>query len=422
MELKIRVGSISKIIIELLVLMHLCYFLMVFRGTRLFADSFVPKTRMVLFFFMIGISIIASVHYLKKSSMKFLAFEMLLLVISWINGYNSVLVKGYKWDDALALLRVYIYPIVAIAVIPLLTSGIWRFEKLLKFLAVATSIDTLARAVNSFAEHFTGVFPWPNLIYGEMGYRNGIYRINPSNLDILVIPIAFYLLSKAETKSAKRWCAVGIIINYLYALVIWQARSAIVYKTIVLIVLFYTQRKLDKKKVIWLIFGVIASVIIFNFPFFNEFLDSFSTANGEYGGSTSYRLNAIAYYMSMYSKNMIWGTGLLNVDQRIATGGGALGDIGFLYSIIQLGVPIIAFYIVIFGRAIYVAIKNSYYDSGKSRLIMGITLICMLFGVNIDTFYGFALSVPFYLTIVEYTAWKGNNAAYLEIECNGTNR
>lgn len=34
---------------------------------------------------------------------------------------------------------------------------------------------------------------------------------------------------------------------------------------------------------------------------------------------------------------MIWGTGLLNVDQRIATGGGALGDIGFLYSIIQLG-------------------------------------------------------------------------------------
>ena len=131
MELKIRVGSISKIIIELLVLMHLCYFLMVFRGTRLFADSFVPKTRMVLFFFMIGISIIASVHYLKKSSMKFLAFEMLLLVISWINGYNSVLVKGYKWDDALALLRVYIYPIVAIAVIPLLTSGIWRFEKLL---------------------------------------------------------------------------------------------------------------------------------------------------------------------------------------------------------------------------------------------------------------------------------------------------
>ena len=47
MELKIRVGSISKIIIELLVLMHLCYFLMVFRGTRLFADSFVPKTRMV---------------------------------------------------------------------------------------------------------------------------------------------------------------------------------------------------------------------------------------------------------------------------------------------------------------------------------------------------------------------------------------
>ena len=56
--------------------------------------------------------------------------------------------KRLKWDDALALLRVYIYPIVAIAVIPLLTSGIWRFEKLLKFLAVATSIDTLARAVN----------------------------------------------------------------------------------------------------------------------------------------------------------------------------------------------------------------------------------------------------------------------------------
>ena len=70
MELKIRVGSISKIIIEILVLMHLCYFLMVFRGTRLFADSFVPKTRMVLFFFMIGISIIADVY---KRQRRFMA-------------------------------------------------------------------------------------------------------------------------------------------------------------------------------------------------------------------------------------------------------------------------------------------------------------------------------------------------------------
>ena len=112
-------------------------------------------------------------------------------------------------------------------------------------------------------------------------------------------------------------------------------------QTIVLIVLFYTQRKLTKESD-FTIFGVIAAVIIFNFPFFNEFLDSFSIANGEYGGSTFYRLNAIAYYMSMYSKKYIWGTGLLNVDQRIATGGGALGDIGFLYSIIQLGGSTIA--------------------------------------------------------------------------------
>lgn len=406
MHLKIRIGTISKFVIEILVLMHLCYFLIAFSNTSLFADSFIPKPRMMIFFFMIGISIIVSTRYIKKNSMKFLLLEMFVLAVTWINGYSSAASTGHAWADSLALLRVYVYPILAIAIIPLLTSEIWNLERLLKFIAVTTSIDTIVRGADSLMEYLTGAFPWPNLIYGEMGYRNGIYRIQPSNLDILIIPIAFYLFHKAKTSREKKWCVICIAINYLYALVIWQARSAIIYKTILLIVLFFSYKRMDRKKIIWITIGFVAAIVATNLPAFNSFVDSFSILNDDTGGSTLARLNAITFYMSYYAKTPIWGLGMLDTEQRIAVGGGTLGDIGFLYSIVQLGVPIILFYIVMFSRGIYVAIKCSRYDLSKSRLIMGITLSFILFGFNIDTFYGFALAVPFYLAIVEYGAWE----------------
>lgn len=94
----------------------------------------------------------------------------------------------------------YLYLIIAIPLINLFSAHRWGPHKVAKFLVITTSVDTLVKAFMSFYESKTGVLLWPNLVYGEMGYRNGLYRINPSALSILVIPLSFWLISKSKRR------------------------------------------------------------------------------------------------------------------------------------------------------------------------------------------------------------------------------
>lgn len=399
--MKIRYSTITKIILCTLVLMHLCFFLIPLAGTSMFSTSYIPKTRMLLFLVMLLCALLTGAAYRCSSSKRFLFIELTLLGVCWIRGFLGAASEGVAWDDALAQIWPYLYPLMALPLLNLFCAKKWSIENAAKFLVIVTSIDTLVKALMSYYESLTGTILWPNLVIGQMGYRNGLYRINPSALSILVIPLAVWLIAKTARKSEKLICVLAIAVDVLYAYIIWQARSAVAYKTIIIIMILSLQRVNDKKKVLRIFILLIGIAIFVNTTIFNNFIASFSESNATYGGSTTARLNAVAYFLAQYLQKPFWGIGRLSTASRYAVGGGMLEDCGLLYGLVQFGVPMALFYIVSFSRGLYVAAKIKKSDTTDRLLCMSMTLLFVLFGINIDPFYGFNLAIPFYLAIIE---------------------
>ena len=406
--MKIKYSSITKFLICILVLMHLCFFLIPLSGTAMFSTSYIPKIRMFLFLAMVIMAMIFSIVYSCPNANGVIKFEVALLGICWARAIVGASQLGTAWDDTLAMIWPYLYTLIAIPLINLFCAGKWKAQKAAKFLVIVTSIDTLAKAFMSFYESKTGVILWPNLVNGEMGYRNGLYRIYPSALSILVIPLSFWLISKAKSKREKLTYVITILIDIFYAYIIWQARSALLYKTIIIIMLIFLHQTNDKKKVVIAFIMMIGAVVLINTPVFNTFVDSFSKSNETFGNSTIARVNAYAYYGAMYLKSPFWGVGCLATNERYAPGvaGGMLEDTGFFYGVVQLGVPIILFYIAVFFRGIYISIKLRKMNIADSLLCLSMTLLFVMFGVNMDPFYAFALALPFYVSFVEYVRWN----------------
>ena len=162
--MKIRTGTIAKICIELFILMNLCYFLIAFSNTTLFADSFTSKPRMLLFLSLIVLSLICCIPYNYIQNKKFLYFELFLLAVVWCRAIIGDSAKGYSVDTIIGSFGTYFYPIFAIALVNLLAAGRWNFNRLLKFLLFVTTIDTVVRGIDSLAEFVTGALLWPNLV------------------------------------------------------------------------------------------------------------------------------------------------------------------------------------------------------------------------------------------------------------------
>ena len=405
--MKVKVSSLIIGLIEVLVLMHLCYFNIAFGSTKLFADSFVPKPRVLLYILMMFVTVALSIPYWRKKTVSFIFAEFAILLIPVTYAFVQKLgADGVQFMDVVALIRKYIYPILAIPMIALLRCQRYDTIKMSKFIVIATTIDTIVRAIDSFVEMLTGSLPWPNLVNGSMGYRNGIYRINPAGLDILVIPMAFYLLFFAIKRREKIKWWMCIAINVAYAYIIWQARSAIIYKTALVVICILVSRKIDKKKLIMIVIGICVAVVFLSSPVADALFDSFAITNTETGGSTFYRLNAISYFTQLYKQSRFWGIGLLNVTEGMAEGGGVLADVGLLYSVIQLGVLMAVFYIVMFSRGFFIAKKIRWSAPENAMLTLSMTVSYILFNFNIDTFYLFNISVPFYLAIIELFAYE----------------
>lgn len=399
--MKIRYSTITKILLCTLVLMHLCFFLIPLAGTSMFSTSYIPKTRMLLFLVMLLCALLTEAVYRRTSSTGYIYIELTLLGVCWVRGFLGAASEGAAWDDALSQIWPYLYPLMVLPLLNLFCTKKWCIENAIKFLVIVTSVDTLVKAFMSYYESLTGTILWPNLIIGQMGYRNGLYRINPSALSILVIPLAFWLITKTAKKSEKSIYVLAIAVDVLYAYIVWQARSAVAYKTIIIIMTLFLQRVNDKKKVFRFFILLIGIAFFVNTSAFNNFIDSFSESNATYGGSTTARLNAVAYFLAQYLQKPFWGIGRLSTASRYAVGGGMLEDCGLLYGLVQFGVPMALFYIVSFSRGIYVAAKIKRSNAMDSLLCMSMTLLFLMFGMNIDPFYGFNLAVPFYLAIVE---------------------
>lgn len=362
-------------------------------------------------------SIILCVIYLIKYRPRYdmIYLYLLLVFIVLVIGIRTSVMAGkniYSYDVRMPIYK-YSYVFLAFPIYKLLYNKVWKFSEFLNLIVKITMLSMLIRTSISLVQKFTGIVLFPTLAmeYATEGWiRNGWLRVNPPAFSVIIIPILMYLCYEEKVKKKKKKYIFYIVFSLIYSFLIHGARSVTVYQIIELVFIILCKKKSTKKQMCLFIFIALGCISFINSSIGNDFINSFFV--GGDAGSTTGRIEALAYYTSMISQHFWIGTGFLSFAERQFTGKvgyivATLSDMGILYSFVQVGVTVIVFYLLYIVRSIYVGkiIKNRDMDSNLYLLVYGNVLAIILTIINIDMFFGiYLLAVPFCIAIVEYAS------------------
>lgn len=341
------------------------------------------------------------------------AYLLIALIVLIVGVHTSVRAgkNVFSYDVRMPVYK-YSYIFLAFPIYQLLSREIWEFKRFLNLIVNVTILSILIRTIISAIQKFTGVIIFSEIAteYAAAGWiRNGWLRVNPPAFSVIIIPILMYLYYESKKEKRKKYLIYAAYV-IAYSMIIHGARSVTIYQIIELVFIVLYKRKGTKKQM--LLFACIATscICFINSSVGNNFINSFST--GGDAGSTTGRVEALAYYTSIIRQHFWTGTGFLSFAERQFTGKAGyivatLGDIGILYSFVQVGVTIIVFYLLYIVRSLYVGqkIKKRDKDSNLYLLVYGNMLAVILTIINIDMFFGiYLLAVPFCIAIVEYAS------------------
>lgn len=417
--MKIKISTIIKWIIVLLLIMQLSYTKLLGGLLPIFSTSYISNQLGMFYLIIIIISVIISSMYYNRLQDRILILDVVLMlmmvcnaIIVTIDKYQCGLITavGYSLN--------YLYIILAIPLYRILALQRWKLDDYLKLLVILCAGSYIIRGTISLCFVVTGINICPAIALegaSENWIRNGILRINPPCLSLLYLPAAFWLLSKSRRFIQKVGYVLLIVLGVGYMTVITQARSMMIYQFFVLALLLLLKNKPNSRKGLAaiVIIGIIAVVLI-NSPVANQLIDSFSTKNAETGGSTMARIYAISYFGNMFLETPLRGIGFWLGEVSKVLPIGDISDIGLLRSVYMLGGGMIVIYLMMFVRGFYVAWKIRRTDRDDCLLVLGMTLLFVLTDINIDCFWDiFAFAVPFYIATVEYiykknTLWRTN--------------
>ena len=341
------------------------------------------------------------------------AYLLIALIVLIVGVHTSVRAgkNVFSYDVRMPVYK-YSYIFLAFPIYQLLSREIWEFKRFLNLIVNVTILSILIRTIISVIQKFTGVIIFSEIAteYAAAGWiRNGWLRVNPPAFSVIIIPILMYLYYESKEEKRKKYLIYAAYV-IAYSMIIHGARSVTIYQIIELVFIVLYKRKSTKKQM--LLFACIATscICFINSSVGNNFINSFST--GGDAGSTTGRVEALAYYTSMIRQHFWTGTGFLSFAERQFTGKAGyivatLGDIGILYSFVQVGITIIVFFLLYIVRSLYVGqkIKKRDKDSNLYLLVYGNMLAVILTIINIDMFFGiYLLAVPFCIAIVEYAS------------------
>lgn len=399
----IRAKSIIKALLVWLMMMALSYFKLFGDKIELFSTSYISKPLGMLYLGLICMTLAFTFCYYSGRLSRCLIAEVLCVLVGAIAGMMKVRDLGEAVCDALP----YLYILLAIPLYTLLQRRLWDFRRLIRLILILTLGSYGIRAYIAIMYALTGSTVLPNIALESAmvnWIRNDMLRVNPPCFSLLFAPFAFYYYitsNKFRDKVLGMGCMAVAVLYHVY---VSQARSVLIYNVLILAMMFLFQKKTDKKKFIRILLLMVAVCILVNTSYFNDLINSFSVSNSDTGESTLARFNAIYYFGSKYMGNVLTGIGFTYESTPI---GGNISDIGFLYSIFRLGIPLIIFYLIVFIRGITVYCRARLVDADKAILVFGMTVLIMMTGINIDCFFNiFAFAVPFYIAIVEYVAYE----------------
>lgn len=421
--MKIKISLIMKFVYVLLILLQFSFFKLLGNQIPIFSTEY-DQYPMVIFYVacVVFLLILGSVYAVRATYLKTTC--ILCFAASCLGIYNAISENGVELMTALSIGIEYIYLMIAIPLYYLLVWEKWDFRKLLNLLLIFGVGAYAIRWGISFYCSISGTVVFGNIAResASSGWiRNGILRVNPPFIGIIIVPIAYYLATTVTKTIHKTLYYLSIIIVVAYTIQVHQARSLMIYQLMTIVILFEVEKVNDKKKLLRMAVLLVGIIVLVNTEWFGSLVDSFSESNADYGGSTTARINALAFFGARYLNSPIFGIGFLERNsQKLTTISGDISDIGMLRSVFMLGIPIIIVFIMIFIRGFYVYNKaNKAGMQNEALLVLGMTISVIMTGINIDLFVGiFSFGIPFYMAITEYVLYKSRECEDIE-ECGG---
>lgn len=344
----------------------------------------------------------------------------LVMIITLLFSFRTSMERGKTFTNVILYSIKYWMVLLSIPVAYILCSGKWEYKKFLKLIINLTNASYFLRIGISIINRLTGSIVFESIAReyaAENWIRNGWLRINPPSLAIIFIPISMYLLFQAERKRERNYYLFSIALSIFYAAVIHNARSVTIYQILEILFILIMKKKGSKKQITLFMILAVLSIVIMNSSIAQKFIASFGVG-GEFEGSTIGRLEAIPYYLNLFLENFWTGTGFLHYEERLFAGAvgwtvATLGDVGVLWTLVQLGFGGLLFYMMFVIWGVLVGKKARSMTCDMDILVLGIVFSIMITGVNIDLFYGiYAFAAPISLAIISYVNYSCTNKNY----------
>lgn len=419
MNMKLKIQGKSKSLTKVLIVLFMLFGVRITHIIYPFSDN--PLVMSVILMVIILICFALESFSVKTCSSK----TKLLLALLMIGVLVGALISSATPKAALLYALNYMCILLSVPLLHLLKKNKWEFVSFIKTITYITFIGYILRFVASYIQHFTGAMIFQGM-YAETiakgdWFRDGFMRINPPCFGIIFIPLVFYLIVNEKKYSKKVLYWVMILFSIFYTYRVFASRAFLLYQISEVVILIMLYKKTNTKKIVAVFLAIIGVAITLQSGILDKILNSFSLSNAEYGYSTYSRLLSIGYFGSMYLDHPLTGIGFLpaeemrflnyNASSKYILEGGHLTDIGFLYSIVQLGFPVILFLVLFFwygfkAGKLQRSIKE---NNNKDILAWGIIISIGITGISVDLFSAIFLhSAPFCLAIIDWIYYDAN--------------
>lgn len=283
------------------------------------------------------------IYSLQKRKSKVTAFTsitifLFCLLVTFNFFRQGVPVNGFLlFSEKIFLLRNFSFILLVFPISEILNS-----KYSLNFLKVVFILGMLAILFRSFiwfSYNYAGLNIAPGII-AERGInwtRYGAVRLQALFLDGYVLA---YVLCKLLLSASKHKLSYSLflLITLFYEGIIYASRSQLIGFCAMFITIYLFRTKNLRSKVLSLFTLILISLGITLSPYYNEFLDSFSITNSDYGAGTMVRIVGRKYYQEIWRQVKIFGFGQ-TADGNIFSGWKYyLSDLGIIRILYQFGI------------------------------------------------------------------------------------
>ena len=283
------------------------------------------------------------IYLLQKRASKATRFTTVIVILFLLMVIFNLFRRGIPINGILSFsekffyLRNFTYILLAFPISEVLKSK--NKSDFLRLVFVLGISAITFRSFIWFSYNYAGLNIAPGII-AERGInwtRYGAVRLQALFLDGYVLA---YVLCKLLVSASKHKLSYSLflLITLFYEGIIYASRSQLIGFCAMFITIYLFRTKNVRNKVLSLFTLILVSLGITLSPYYNEFLDSFSITNSDYGAGTMVRIVGRKYYQEIWRQVKIFGLGQ-TADGNIFSGWKYyLSDLGIVRILYQFGI------------------------------------------------------------------------------------